>query len=66
VGQKVLIYNSELRFFPNKLKSRWYGSYDVTKVFPHRVVEAYCKEKKSNFQGAWTPRKALHRDGHLV
>jgi hypothetical protein len=45
VGQKVLIYNSELRLFPNKLKSRWYGPYDVTKVFPHGAVEAYCKEK---------------------
>jgi hypothetical protein len=35
VGQKVLIYNSELKLFPNKLKSRWYGLYDVTKVYPH-------------------------------
>jgi hypothetical protein len=44
VGQKVLICNSELRLFP-KLKSQWYGPYDVTKVYPHGAVEAYCKEK---------------------
>jgi hypothetical protein len=50
VGQKVLIYNSELRLFPNKLKSRWYGPYDVTKVYPHGVVEAYCKEKNQTFK----------------
>jgi hypothetical protein len=50
VGQKVLIYNSELRLFPNKLKSRWYGPYDVTKVFSHGAVEAYCKEKNQTFK----------------
>jgi hypothetical protein len=50
VGQKVLIYNSELRLFPNKLKSRWYGPYDVTKVYPHGAVEAYCKEKNQTFK----------------
>jgi hypothetical protein len=50
VGQKVLIYNSELRLFPNKLNSRWYGPYDVTKVYPHGAVEAYCKEKNQTFK----------------
>jgi hypothetical protein len=60
--QKVLIYNSELRLFPNKLKSRWYGPYDVTKVFPHGAMEAYCKEKNQTSKGAWTLGEALHRD----
>jgi hypothetical protein len=50
VGQKILIYNSELRLFPNKLNSRWYGPYDVTKVYPHGAVEAYCKEKNQTFK----------------
>jgi hypothetical protein len=49
VGQKVLIYNSKLRLFHNKLKSRWYGPYNVITVFPHGVVEAYCKEKNQTF-----------------
>ena len=48
--QKVFIYNSELKFFPNKLKSKWYGPYDVTKVFPHEAVEAYGKEKNQTFR----------------
>jgi hypothetical protein len=50
VGQKVLICNSKLRLFPNKLKSRWYGPYDVTKVYPHGAVEAYCNEKNQTFK----------------
>lgn len=39
VGQKVLLYNSRLRLFPGKLKSRWSGPYMVTKVFPYGAVE---------------------------
>jgi hypothetical protein len=50
MGQKVLIYNLELRLFPNKLKSRWYGPYDVTKVFPHRAMKAYCKKKNQTLK----------------
>jgi hypothetical protein len=49
VGQKVLIYNSRLRLFPGKLKSRWYGPYVVTQVFPHGAVEVHCKEKNQTF-----------------
>lgn len=33
VGYKVLLYNSQLRLFPRKLKSRWYGPFIVNKVF---------------------------------
>ncbi|XP_071924688.1 uncharacterized protein [Coffea arabica] len=39
VGQKVLLFNSRLRLFPGKLKSRWSGSFEVTQVFPYGVVE---------------------------
>jgi hypothetical protein len=28
-GDKVLLYNSRLRLFPGKLKSRWYGPFTV-------------------------------------
>src|SRR5580765_6169295 len=31
-GQLVLLYNSRLRFFPGKLKSRWYGPFVVKRV----------------------------------
>ncbi|KAM1500340.1 hypothetical protein ACFX10_022919 [Malus domestica] len=38
-GQKVLLFNSRLKLFPGKLKSRWTGPYLVTKVFSHGAVE---------------------------
>ncbi|XP_015960442.1 uncharacterized protein LOC107484357 [Arachis duranensis] len=34
-GQQVLLYNSKLRLFPGKLKSRWSGPFLVTKVSPY-------------------------------
>ncbi|XP_071924761.1 uncharacterized protein [Coffea arabica] len=39
VGQKMLLYNSRLRLFPGKLKSRWSGPFEVTQVFPYGAVE---------------------------
>nr|XP_027060713.1 uncharacterized protein LOC113687258 [Coffea arabica] len=39
VGQKVLLFNSCLRLFPGKLKSRWSGPFEVTQVFPYGAVE---------------------------
>ncbi|XP_074324038.1 uncharacterized protein LOC141660960 [Apium graveolens] len=40
-GQKVLLYNSRLRLFPGKLKSRWSGPFTVKTVFPHGAVEIF-------------------------
>jgi len=48
-GQKVLLFNSRLRLFPSKLKSRWYGPYTVTKVFSHGALEVHNKEKNHTF-----------------
>ena len=44
-GQQVLLYNSRLRLFPGKLKSRWSGPFTVTKVFPYGAVEVTHPEK---------------------
>ncbi|CAL2280276.1 unnamed protein product [Prunus armeniaca] len=38
-GEKVLLYNSKLRLFPGKLRSRWTGPFLVTQVSPHGAVE---------------------------
>ena len=38
-GQQVLLFNSRLKLFPRKLKSRWTGPYRVVKVFPYGAVE---------------------------
>ncbi|KAK9008902.1 hypothetical protein V6N11_080379 [Hibiscus sabdariffa] len=38
-GQQVLLYNSRLKLFPGKLKSRWSGPFIVHKVYPYGAVE---------------------------
>ncbi|XP_016702261.1 uncharacterized protein [Gossypium hirsutum] len=37
--QQVLLFNSRLKMFSGKLKSHWSSPFDVTKVYPHRVVD---------------------------
>ncbi|RYD49519.1 MAG: hypothetical protein EOP85_01475 [Verrucomicrobiaceae bacterium] len=38
-GQQVLLYNSRLRLFPGKLKSRWSGPFTITKTFASGMYE---------------------------
>lgn len=38
-GQLVLLFNSRLKLFSRKLKSRWSGPFVVNKVFTHGVIE---------------------------
>ena len=38
-GEDVLLYNSRLRFFPGKLKSRWSGPFKIIKVYPYGAIE---------------------------
>ena len=44
-GDLVLLYNSRLKLFPGKLKSRWSGPFLVKKVFPYGTVEVEHLEK---------------------
>ncbi|CAL8993366.1 unnamed protein product [Prunus brigantina] len=37
--EAVLLYDSRLRLFPGKLKSRWVGPFKVLRVFPHGAME---------------------------
>ncbi|GKE30272.1 hypothetical protein Tco_1445656 [Tanacetum coccineum] len=39
VGDRVLLFNSRLKIFSGKLKSRWSGPFTVTQVFPYGTVE---------------------------
>ncbi|CAL1390031.1 unnamed protein product [Linum trigynum] len=39
VGDRVLLYNSRLKLFPGKLRSRWSGPYTVNQVFPYGTIE---------------------------
>ena len=38
-GDHVLLYNSQLRLFPGKLKSCWTGPFIISQVFPYGTVE---------------------------
>nr|XP_004239565.1 uncharacterized protein LOC101260230 [Solanum lycopersicum] len=44
VGNLVLLFNSSLRLFQGKLKSKWTWPFLITKVFPHGTVELENKE----------------------
>ncbi|XP_039129088.1 uncharacterized protein LOC120265278 [Dioscorea cayenensis subsp. rotundata] len=44
-GQQVFLFNSKLRLFPGKFKSKWSGPFTITKVFPYGVVEINQPEK---------------------
>jgi hypothetical protein len=37
-GQKVLLFDSRLRLFPGKLRSKWIGPFVITNVFSHGAV----------------------------
>jgi hypothetical protein len=67
-NQQVWLFNSRLKLFPGKLKSRWDGPYIITKVFPHGAVEI------KNPSSSATPfivngqrlKPYITLDGHLV
>ncbi|GKC20495.1 hypothetical protein Tco_1022645, partial [Tanacetum coccineum] len=40
-GDKVLLFNSCLRLFPGKLKSKWYGPFAVSKDMKNGAIELY-------------------------
>src|SRR4051812_36773548 len=45
-GQQVLLYNSRLRLFPGKLKSRWTGPFIINRVFSNGAVELLDRDNK--------------------
>ncbi|XP_076904959.1 uncharacterized protein LOC143560563 [Bidens hawaiensis] len=47
-GDTVLLFNSRLKLFPGKLKSRWYGPYTVKEVFPYGAIE--IEDKNGSFK----------------
>ncbi|XP_070027759.1 uncharacterized protein [Nicotiana sylvestris] len=52
-GQEVLLFNSRLKLFPGKLKSRWAGPFVVVSVTPHGIVEL----RNINSTGIMAPTK---------
>lgn len=43
-GDLVLLFNSRLKLFPGKLRSRWSGPFKVYKVFPYGSVELWNRQ----------------------
>nr|GFB13984.1 reverse transcriptase domain-containing protein [Tanacetum cinerariifolium] len=39
VGDQVLLFNSRLKIFSGKLKTRWSGLFTITRVFPYGTIE---------------------------
>ncbi|TQD74247.1 hypothetical protein C1H46_040222 [Malus baccata] len=50
IGQKVLLFNSRLRLFPGKLRSKWVGPFIVTNVFPHGAVQIKSLRTQQEFK----------------
>ncbi|GJR10012.1 putative nucleotidyltransferase, ribonuclease H [Tanacetum coccineum] len=43
-GDKILLFNSRLRLFPRKLKSRWYGPFSVSTDLKNSAIELYDED----------------------
>nr|GEW62796.1 reverse transcriptase domain-containing protein [Tanacetum cinerariifolium] len=49
VGDRVLLFNSRLKIFLGKLKTRWSGPFTITQVFPYDTVKL-SQTDGSNFK----------------
>ncbi|GKA01558.1 reverse transcriptase domain-containing protein [Tanacetum coccineum] len=49
VGDQVLLFNSRLKMFSGKLKSRWSGPFTITQVFPYGTIEL-SQNSRPNFK----------------
>lgn len=50
-GDKVLLFNSRLKLFPGKLKSRWSGPFTITEVRPYGAVVLEDNGRKFTVNG---------------
>ncbi|RDX92979.1 hypothetical protein CR513_24823, partial [Mucuna pruriens] len=50
VGQKVLLFNSQLKLIASKLRSRWDGPFVFTNIFPYGVVQVKDEQSNNTFQ----------------
>nr|GEZ04108.1 reverse transcriptase domain-containing protein [Tanacetum cinerariifolium] len=39
VGDQVLLFNSRLKIFSGKLKSRWYGPFTISEIYPYGTAK---------------------------
>ncbi|KAK8933442.1 hypothetical protein KSP39_PZI015251 [Platanthera zijinensis] len=62
IGQLVLLFNSRLKLFPGKLKSRWSGPFIVKKVHPCGVITIGNEKDGSEFKVNGQRLKEYHID----
>ncbi|GJR35525.1 reverse transcriptase domain-containing protein [Tanacetum coccineum] len=63
VGDRVLLFNSRLKIFSGKLKTRWSGPFTITQVpvQHHRVIQ-----NSSQIQSEWSSFKTLLLEGRTT
>ncbi|KAL4310683.1 hypothetical protein GQ457_01G021270 [Hibiscus cannabinus] len=49
-GQQVLLFNSRLKLFPGKLRSRWSGPFIITHVSPHGAITIKSPQEDNEFK----------------
>ena len=50
VHDKVWLYNSHLKLFPGKLRSRWDGTYEILEVFDNGLLLILYHKTKNSFK----------------
>jgi hypothetical protein len=64
-GQQVLLFNSRLKLFPGKLKSRWSGPFIIKEVFPHGAIEIFPPGEEDKAFKVNGQRLKIYRGGEL-
>ena len=65
LGQQVLLFNSRLKLFPGKLKSKLSGPFTVVQVFPYGGVEIMYPEKGQFKVNAQRLKSYFGREFHV-
>ncbi|XP_049391486.1 uncharacterized protein LOC125855853 [Solanum stenotomum] len=63
-GQLVLLFNSRLKLFPGKLRSKWSGPFEVVRITQHGALELRNKDNSSTF--LVNGQRVKHYFGHDV
>ncbi|CAN6707366.1 unnamed protein product [Malus baccata var. baccata] len=50
IGQKVLLFNSRLRLFPGKLRSKWIGPFVITNISSYGAIQIHSLKTGHEFQ----------------
>ncbi|GKF39581.1 reverse transcriptase domain-containing protein [Tanacetum coccineum] len=59
VGDQVLLFNSRLKIFSGKLKTRWSGPFTITEVFPYGTDLSITSEGTHQQWLSWISRLSL-------